>query len=61
MIRPCLLSQALPVKLAVFLSMMGTVPLFAQEKSGVPQVIAPPESFFEKFRDREHVDWRFQR
>jgi hypothetical protein len=44
---------SLPVKLAVFLNLMGTVLLFADEKNETPQVIAPPEAFFEKFRERD--------
>jgi hypothetical protein len=44
---------SLPAQLAIFLSLMGFGPLFAEDKSGAPQVITPPESFFEKFRERD--------
>jgi hypothetical protein len=43
----------LPAKLALFLCVMGEMPLFAEDKSELPKVTAPPASFFEKFRDRD--------
>jgi hypothetical protein len=55
MIRLHRMPKRLPlaVNLAVFLSMMGAVSLFAEDKSASPKVTTPPESFFEKFRERD--------
>src|SRR5579875_1400029 len=55
MTRPYRLPRqlSLSVTLVVFLNLIASVPLFADEKSNSPQVIAPPESFFGKFRERD--------
>jgi hypothetical protein len=51
---------SLLAKLALFLGLMGTAPLCAADQKatpsaerGVPKVIAPPPSFFDKVRDRD--------
>jgi hypothetical protein len=41
------------MKLALFLGLMGAVPLCADDKSGAPKASAPPASFFDKFRERD--------
>jgi hypothetical protein len=41
------------VKLAVFVGLMGAAPLVAEEQGGAPKVISPPESLFNKFRERD--------
>lgn len=46
----CLCALAM---LTIFLGAMGSVSLFADDKSETPKVIAPPESFFAKFREKD--------
>ncbi len=50
--RPRKLSPLL-TKRAVFFGLLATVPLIAEGIIAAPKVIAPPESFFEKFRERD--------
>jgi len=48
-----LISLSVLVKLAVFLCLMRAALVFAEDNRNAPKVIAPPESFFERFREKD--------